>query len=274
MFIFFYILLYIFFKKKPHVLRLNASVNANVSGIKIESDNMGKSKKRLAKTNAAASGQNLDSSMDSMEETRFRKRYQKLALRLADKTHFTFNEVECLLLIYYKMQKESKNTTQGVDKTQFRDILHSALDMTDDYLMDRIFYTLDKGPSSFMSMETWTNSLSLFLRGTMDEKIDFCFAVYDTLGEKMLGRETMFHLMKNFVLSQSGDEDAEDTAKDLMEVLTKKMDIDRDGKISYNDYRQSVLKQPMLLEALGQCLPSRKNVHTFMTTFVHKMGKM
>lgn len=233
---------------------------------------MGKSK-RCPRRNSAISGQNLDSSMDSMEETRFRKRYQKAALRLADKLHFTFSEVECLLLIYYKMQKESKNITQGVDKTQFRDILHCALDMTDDFLMDRIFYTLDKGPSSFMSMETWTASLSLFLRGTLDEKIDYCFSVYDTMGEKLLGRETMFHLMKNSVLGVN-DEEAEDTAKDLVEVLTKKMDIDRDGKVSYNDYKQTVLKQPMLLEALGQCLPSRTDVHTLVTTFFHKMSKV
>ncbi|XP_018579029.1 EF-hand calcium-binding domain-containing protein 1-like [Anoplophora glabripennis] len=220
------------------------------------------------------SGQPLDSSMDSMEETRFRKRYQKLAIRLAEKFHFSFNEVEKLLLIYYKMQKSSKDPSQGVDKSQFRDILHCALDMTDDFLMDRIFYTLDKGPSSFMSMESWTSSLSLFLRGTFEEKIDFCFSVYDTLGERILGRESVFHLMKQSVISLGGEEDAEEIAKDMMEVLTKKMDLDRDGKISYNDFKQSVLKQPMLLEALGQCLPSRKDINTFTTTFGYKIIKM
>ncbi|KAJ8921788.1 hypothetical protein NQ315_008414 [Exocentrus adspersus] len=231
-------------------------------------------KKRLLKNNVAVSGEALDSSMDSMEETRFRKRNQKLAMRLAEKLHFSYNEIECLLLIYYKLQKGSKDFKQGVDKTQFRDVLHCALDMTDDYLMDRIFYTLDKGPSSFMTMETWATSLSLFLRGTLDEKINYCFSVYDAMGEGILGRETMFHLMKNSLLSLSSDEDAEDTAKDLIEVITKKMDIDRDGKISYNDFKQTVLKQPMLLEAFGKCLPSRPDVHTFLSTFVQKVGKM
>lgn len=135
-----------------------------------------KGKKRLLR-NDSVSGEPLDSSMDSMEETRFRKRNQKLALRLTEKLHFTYNEVECLLLIYYKLQKDSKDSKQGIDKTQFRGVLHCALDMTDDYLMDRIFYTLDRGPSSFMSMETWATSLSLFLRGTLEEKITYCFSV-------------------------------------------------------------------------------------------------
>lgn len=57
-------------------------------------------------------------------------------------------------------------------------------------------------------------------------------------------------------------------------MLTKKMDLDRDGKISFNDYKQSVVKQPMLLEVFGQCLPTRESIYSFMTTFSDKPGKM
>lgn len=53
----------------------------------------------------------------------------------------------------------------------------------------------------------------------------------------------------------------------MIEVLTKKMDIDRDGKISFQDYKQSVLRNPMLLEAFGSCLPSRHAINAFLNTF-------
>lgn len=59
----------------------------------------------------------------------------------------------------------------------------------------------------------------------------------------------------------------------MIEVLTKKLDLDRDGKVSFNDYKESVLNQPMLLEALGKCLPSRENVKAFLTTFTSNIGK-
>ena len=62
--------------------------------------------------------------------------------------------------------------------------------------------------------------------------------------------------------------------QDMIEVITKKMDVDRDGKISYNDYKATVLQQPMMLEALGQCLPTREAIHTFITTFTPRIGKM
>lgn len=218
-------------------------------------------------------GQNLDSTLDSMEETRFKKKHQALAGKLAEKLHFSYTEVECLLLIYYKLQKE--NSSKGlVTKVQFRDVLHCALDMTDDYLMDRIFLAIDRGPSSCISMETWTTTLSLFLRGTLQEKIDYCFQVYDLMGDGILGRETMFYLLKNAMISQSGEEDAEESARDMIEVITKKMDIDRDGKISYSDYKSTVTKNPMLLEAFGQCLPSRHAVYAFALTFIKPKDKL
>lgn len=119
----------------------------------------------------------LDSSLDSMEETRFRKKNLELIQRLSKKLHFTFTELECILLIYYKIQKDGGDKIGGITKNQFRTVMHAAFDMTDDGLMDRIFMALDRGPSPYISMETWATALSLFLRGTLEEKINYCFSV-------------------------------------------------------------------------------------------------
>lgn len=138
---------------------------------------MRRCKKRLIGSNIACSGLPIDSSIGIIEETRFRKKYQELSLKLSKKLHFTYREVECLLIIYYKLQN-SNDSKLGVHKTQFWDIIHNSLNMTDDTLMDRIFYFIEKGSSSpFLSMETWATNLSLFLRGTIEEKINYCFMV-------------------------------------------------------------------------------------------------
>ncbi|KAJ3664891.1 hypothetical protein Zmor_000426 [Zophobas morio] len=220
-------------------------------------------------------GVNLDASMDSMEETRFKKKHSDLIIKLVKKLHFTYTELECIFIIYYKLQKDNtdKNAT-GISKNQLRDVLHSGLDMTDDALMDRIFAVFEKGPGTTVSMETWATALSLWLRGTLEEKIDYCFSVYDLLGDGLIGRETMFYFLRTSLISQSSEDDAEESVKDMIEVITKKMDVDRDGKISYNDYKVTVLQQPMMLEALGQCLPTREAIHTFITTFTPRIGKM
>jgi Ca2+-binding EF-hand superfamily protein len=173
-------------------------------------------------------GVNLDSSMDSMEETRFKKKHSDLIQKLVKKLHFTYTELECIFIIYYKLQKDNadKNAT-GITKNQLRDVLHSGLDMTDDALMDRIFSVFERGPSTTVSMETWATALSLWLRGTLEEKIDYCFSVstqcfgvvahthqvYDLLGDGLIGRETMFFFLRSSLISQSSEDDAEESVK-------------------------------------------------------------
>lgn len=123
----------------------------------------------------------LDSSMDSMEETRFKKKHSELIQRLSKKLHFTYTELECIFLIYYKIQKDGADKQPEISKTQFKEVLHNSFDMTDDLLIDHIFMALDRGPSPYVSMEVFASALSLYLRGTLEEQINYCFSVRDRL---------------------------------------------------------------------------------------------
>lgn len=58
-----------------------------------------------------------------------------------------------------------------------------------------------------------------------------------------------------------------------MDVILKKMDIDRDGKLSYEDFKKSVKRNPMLLESLGPIIPPRPFIKSLLTTFTPKHGK-
>jgi hypothetical protein len=66
----------------------------------------------------------------------------------------------------------------------------------------------------------------------------------------------MFQMLQHCLVKGS-DED-EDGAKDLVDLVLKKMDEDRDGRVSEADYATAVAKDSLLLEAFGQCLPSPK----------------
>lgn len=46
--------------------------------------------------------------------------------------------------------------------------------------------------------------------------------------------------------------------KDLVDLVLKKLDEDRDGRVSEPDYASAVSKDKLLLEAFGQCLPNPK----------------
>ena len=131
--------------------------------------------------------------------------------------------------------------------------------------MDRIFRAFDKDNDSNLCMEEWIIGLSVFLRGTDEERMKYCFDVYDLNSNGYITREEMFHMLKNSLIKQPTEEDPDEGVKDLVEITLKKMDYDKDSRLSYEDYRQAVQHEPLLLEAFGPCLPSQEHVDKFLT---------
>ena len=94
-------------------------------------------------------------------------------------------------------------TSDRIDRVKFRDLLHDHFDMSDDFFMDRgdihsilyvlatyvvyvvcvVFRAFDKDSDSFLSREEWVRGMSVFLRGSLEEKIEceftFCSCVCD-----------------------------------------------------------------------------------------------
>lgn len=214
----------------------------------------------------------LDSTLDPMEETRFRQKYAGLFKQFTKKSHFSLLELEALALIYFKLQRDCGEKAEYISRQQFRTILHICFDIPEDTLMDRIFVALDKGVTPYVTLDTWISAMSLYLRGNLQEKIAYCFAVYDIAGDGVIRRDHMISLMKKSIIKLQ-EEDVEEAVEDFVDILVNRIDVDRDGAISFNDYSTVVNRTPALLECFGQCIPSRESVYTFLMTFTDKTGK-
>ena len=46
-------------------------------------------------------------------------------------------------------------------------------------------------------------------------------------------------------------------------MTIKKMDHDRDGRVSYDDFSETVYKDPLMMEAFGNCLPTSRVGNVF-----------
>nr|XP_033787034.1 EF-hand calcium-binding domain-containing protein 1 [Geotrypetes seraphini] len=195
-----------------------------------------------------------------------RKNMQKLTDSLHRTVrHFNKNEMEALIRLFYLLMGEpsERPSRNGLDRNKFRNILHNTFEMTDDMIMDRVFRAFDKDNDSYISVTEWIEGLAVFLRGNLDEKIKYCFEVYDLNNDGYITREEMFHLLKNSLLKQPTEEDPDEGVKDLVEITLKKMDHDHDSKVSYDDFQKSVKEETLLLEAFGPCLPDTKNILAF-----------
>ncbi|XP_051046904.1 calaxin [Phodopus roborovskii] len=196
-----------------------------------------------------------------------RKKLQKLTDTLTKSCkHFNKFEVNCLITLFYNLVgdvAERQGVIIGLDRNAFRNILHVTFGMTDDMIMDRVFRGFDKDNDGCVNVSEWIHGLSLFLRGTLEEKMKYCFEVFDLNGDGFISKEEMFHMLKNSLLKQPSEEDPDEGIKDLVEITLKKMDQDHDGKLSFSDYEKAVREETLLLEAFGPCLPDPKSQMEF-----------
>ncbi|KAJ8686773.1 hypothetical protein QAD02_022567 [Eretmocerus hayati] len=202
---------------------------------------------------------------------------------LAKRTNFSRCELDSLAKIYSKLTSipgtrmnssltsngvsHPAQTVEGIDRTIFREVLHNTFDiLTEDALIERMFSCWDKHSEGAIRLESWILGLDVFLRGSSHEKMEFCFKIYDLNNDGFITKDEIFLLFKNCLMKQPGEEDPEEGVKDLTEMALKKFDLDHDGKISFSDYELTVQREPLLLEAFGQVLPTSERVAAFLLT--------
>ncbi|XP_031235782.1 EF-hand calcium-binding domain-containing protein 1-like isoform X2 [Mastomys coucha] len=163
---------------------------------------------------------------------------------------FKKSEVECLIQLFYSLVgcPVGKLDNTRMDRNTFRGVLQNIFGMTNDLLMNRVFFVFDKDGDSYVNLQEWIKGLAVFLRGTFEEKMRFCFEVYYLSGDAYISREKIFDMLKSSLFQHSPEEENEEGIKDLVEISLKKMDYDNDGKISFADFEKAVKKDGLLLE--------------------------
>ncbi|KAK7494736.1 hypothetical protein BaRGS_00014134 [Batillaria attramentaria] len=175
---------------------------------------------------------------------------------------FTYKEITALLKLFAEFSGGNK---QRLERTQFRDELCDRFQITDDFLMDRIFRAFDKGSKGYLRAEDFVCGMSTLIVGELEDKMKYTFQVYDLNSDGFISREEMFHLLKATLVKQSTEEDPDEGVKELVETALKKLDMDHDGRVSYNDFRTAVLSETLMLEFLGQCLPTEDTRKAFLS---------
>lgn len=208
----------------------------------------------------------ISASTTNIADENFLWNHQSLLRGLSKVTHFSRQEIDALGIIYLKLLDEFSVKREQMDRSQLRAFFHSTLEIADDFIIDRAFLYFDKIQTPFITLETWIKTLSLLLRGTLNEKIKYCFFIYDLNGSGKIKRSDVVKFLRKCFVSKR-TEDVEVMVKGLTDILMRKLDIDGDGEISYADYSESVNEQYELLEVFGRCLPDLNSSLEFMQTF-------
>lgn len=198
---------------------------------------------------------------------RFKARNAESMHRLVHETHLTADEVFSASLIYFELLYNGDPKAEYITRPQFVHVFNNVFDMRDPYLVNRVMQVLDRGLTANVTIETWVRALSLFMRGTLDERMRFCFTVYNVHQAEALSRESLVFLLRNTLGKHRLSDELEEACIDMSDFLMKRMDQDLDGSINYADYEQVVRERPSLMEVFGQCFPERTALRAFVSTF-------
>ncbi|KAJ3413168.1 EF-hand calcium-binding domain-containing protein 1 [Chytridiales sp. JEL 0842] len=173
-------------------------------------------------------------------------------------TNFLRPEIEILT----KHFQDLATSMDKIDRARFRDLLADTFGVDDSLIMDRVFRCFDLDADNYISFDEFVKGMSIFLKGRYEERLKFCFRVYDLNGDRYISKEEMFQMLKNCLVK--GTEEDEDGVKDLVDLVLKKLDEDRDGRVSEADWNGAIAKEHLLMEAFGQCLPTSKMVESYL----------
>ena len=96
-----------------------------------------------------------------------------------------------------------------MDRKKFRQFLHDKFNLTDDVIMDRIFKYFNRISTDDIDKEEWVIGFNVFLKGSDEELMKFCFDIYDLNEDGFISREEMMLLLKDCMIKPTDAQDEE-----------------------------------------------------------------
>lgn len=207
---------------------------------------------------------------------------------LLRKSKFSAEELDKLLILYRNyagtrgssVSPSSAPLGGDMNKQQWSQFL-SAIGLHSP-LTERIFDLINASGSGLLDFRECAMGLSTMMRGSFDQKVRFCFRVYDRHETGYLSRQDMYQLFDltldltggagnsadataMFMSGFHNKEERERDLWDLVHLMINKMDADKDSRVDFGEYKAYVKKDGLLMEAFGPVLPPlpRKNENLF-----------
>lgn len=171
-------------------------------------------------------------------------------VRLANESQFTVNEVEALLELFKKLSSSIID-----DGLLHKEELQLALFRTpygENLFVDRVFDLFDEKKNGVIEFEEFIHAL-------------IAFRLYDLRQTGFIEREEVKQMIIAILL-ESGLNLSDDLVEGIIDKTFADADADGDGKLSKEDWKAFVLRNPGLLR--NMTLPYLKEITTIFPSFI------
>ncbi|KAI4381873.1 hypothetical protein MLD38_007899 [Melastoma candidum] len=171
--------------------------------------------------------------------------YEQLS-RIAHRSPFTVNEVEALLDLYKKLS--GSVIDDGLLQKEELKLALFRTQAVDSLFLDRVFDIFDEKQNGVIEFEEFVHALAVFHPlAPVDEKINFAFRLYDPKQTGFIERDEV-RKMVIATLLESSIHLSNEALESILENTFAGADVDKDGRISKEEWIAFVLKHPSLLK--------------------------
>ncbi|GAM19989.1 hypothetical protein SAMD00019534_031640 [Acytostelium subglobosum LB1] len=170
--------------------------------------------------------------------------------QLVSSSHFDSRELKSL---FRDFKKDLPSGSAVVSRAEFKEIM-TQMGIADTFLHDLLFNVFDRNKDNTINFQEFVCGLSVVIRGTPEEKIDFAFSLYDMDSDGYITRkdmelmlESMYRLVGSYVTCGGKRFDQQ---QDFIDDFFDKMDENGDGLISKEAYKRGALKNADILQGL------------------------